>query len=70
MILTDLRDKTDVERLRFEQVNGFAFDWDGDGSAEDDGSKIPLLVEELGVKEALTKMIDCVCVSERPPRGD
>ncbi|KAK8206227.1 hypothetical protein IWZ01DRAFT_485418 [Phyllosticta capitalensis] len=70
MFFTELRDKTRVERLRFEQVGGFAFDWDGDGSAEDDGSKIPLLVEESGVKEALTKMINCVCVSERPPRGE
>ncbi|KAK8183656.1 uncharacterized protein BKA78DRAFT_299677 [Phyllosticta capitalensis] len=45
-----------LETLRFQSVGGVRFDWDGDGKL-DDGSKVPQMVEQIGMKATLQKMI-------------
>lgn len=47
-----------LEILQFEDVEGLYFDWDNDGSY-DNGSKIPALIEELGIGGTLAKMDKC-----------
>ncbi|KAK7512720.1 hypothetical protein IWZ03DRAFT_37874 [Phyllosticta citriasiana] len=53
-----------IKTFRFEKVRDLKgrivkFDWDGDGQM-DDGSRVPALVEELGVRQTLGRMVECV----------
>ncbi|KAK8242720.1 hypothetical protein IWZ00DRAFT_491835 [Phyllosticta capitalensis] len=46
-----------LRRLRFEKVSGVFFDWDDDGNL-DDGRRLPQIIDEFGMHEALSKMIN------------
>ncbi|KAK8183645.1 uncharacterized protein BKA78DRAFT_362135 [Phyllosticta capitalensis] len=47
-----------LEKLQFEKIEGLWFDWNNDGS-RDDGSKIPALIQDLGIGGTLAKMDEC-----------
>ncbi|KAK7533322.1 uncharacterized protein J3D65DRAFT_670524 [Phyllosticta citribraziliensis] len=46
-----------LENLRFEDVRGVRFDWDSDGNL-DNGTRLPEIIKELGMEQALDKMIN------------
>ncbi|KAK8153177.1 hypothetical protein IWX90DRAFT_419085 [Phyllosticta citrichinensis] len=46
-----------MERFRFEKVSGVSFDSDGDGNL-DDGSRLPEMVQNFGMREALRRTIE------------
>ncbi|KAL1385251.1 hypothetical protein HDK64DRAFT_256588 [Phyllosticta capitalensis] len=69
LFFTLLRDQGRLENLQFEGVIDVTFDWDNDGSKED-GSRVPSIIKEFGMKTALTKMSNCVRDPEYPSRDD
>ncbi|KAL2679798.1 hypothetical protein IWX47DRAFT_918950 [Phyllosticta citricarpa] len=56
------RKYTQLEKIVFEKIvtpTGLVrFDWDGNG-ALDDGSRLPSIQTEIGIKAALNKMVEC-----------
>ncbi|KAK8153426.1 hypothetical protein BKA80DRAFT_258035 [Phyllosticta citrichinensis] len=55
-MLKRLLEASQLERLEFELNGGVRFDWDGDRKL-DGGSKNPEMVEDIGMKPTLEKMI-------------
>lgn len=67
VLFNQLSDSTLLEELQFEQVGDWTFDWDGNGST-DFGGKLPSVIEELGIKEALAKASKCLITPRLPRR--
>ncbi|KAK8178781.1 hypothetical protein BC567DRAFT_263396 [Phyllosticta citribraziliensis] len=57
-VFQHLRRSKTLQKFRFEKVQNVFFDWDGNGEL-DDGSRLPSIIEQKGLKGALRKMIGC-----------